>query len=167
MYRTSINFHKRLMRGEIPVPYIIIATHMGYRAYAEKELTKVFDLLGYIADGTYLADSSITAGSISAGIIEKSARVVSFGSFERNLQSLKDDVLGSYQSKTLQFLSVDLDNSDAYFAKLMAKEPFIGRMLSYYLGFEEDPQSEHLELFSGIITEMNVMGIATVEANEE
>jgi len=167
MYRTTINFHKRLMRGEIPVSYIVIQTHMGYRAYAEKELTKVFGITRYLADGSCLADGSITAGSAGWGVLEKSARVISFGSFERNLQSLKEDILASYQSKILQNMSIELENTDRYFAQLIASEPFIGRPLKYYIGFEADPQAEHLEVFSGIITEMTVMPTLTIEANEE
>ena len=167
MYRTSINFHNRLMRGEVPISYIVIETHMGYRAYAEKELGAVFDVLGYIADGTYLADGSITAGDVGAGVIEKSARVISFGSFERSLQSQKEDVLGSYQSKTLQSMSIEMDNADGMFAKLIASEPFIGRPLKYYVGFEALSQSDHLKVFSGIITEMTVLKSLTLEVNEE
>ena len=162
-----INFHKRLMRGEVPVSYIVIQTHMGYRAYAEKELTGVLALVSCLYDGTYLFDGSITYGGDSAGVLEKQGRVISFGSFERNLQSLKEDILASYQSKTLQNMSIELENSDRYFAQLIASEPFIGRPLKYYIGFEADPQAEHLEVFSGIITEMTVMPTLTIEANEE
>lgn len=167
MYRISIAFHDRLIRGEVPVSYIVIETHMGYRAYSEKELTGVFDILGLIADGSVIADGSELAGAASAGVLEKSARVKSFGSFERSLQSIKEDILGSYQSKTLQHMSVELDNSDRYFSQLIASEPFIGRPLVYYLGFEPLSQLEHLELFSGMITEMNIMPTLTIEANEE
>jgi len=167
MYRTSINFHNRLMRGEVPISYIVIETHMGYRAYAEKELVSAFDVAGYIADGTHLADGSITAGSAGAGVIEKSARVISFGSFERSLQSQKEDVLASYQSKTLQSMSIEMDNADGMFAKLIASEPFIGRPLKYYVGFESLSQSDHLKIFSGIVTEMTVLKTMTLEANEE
>jgi len=167
MYRISIDFHKRLMKGEVPISYIVIETHMGYRAYAEKELTEIFDILAYLYDGTYLFDGSITYGGESAGVLEKSGRVISFGSFERSLQSMKEDILGSYQSKTLQHISVELDNSDRYFSRLIASEPFIGRPLIYYVGFEALSQSAHLELFSGIITEMTVMPTLTIEANEE
>ena len=167
MYRIPINFHNRLNRGEIPTPYIVINTHMGYRAYAEKELGAVFDVTGYIADGSYDADGTITAGSAGAGVIEKAGRVISFGSFERSLQSMKEDILGSYQSKTLQHMSIQLDNSDRYFAQLIASEPFIGRTMQFYIGFEADPQSEHIRQFSGIITEMTVMQTLTIEANEE
>lgn len=155
------------MRGEIPISYILIQTHMGYRAYGEKELTEVFASVSYLYDGTYLFDGTITYGGDSAGVLEKQGRAISFGSFERNLQSLKEDILASYQSKTLQNMSIELDNSDRYFSKLIATEPFIGRPILYYVGFETDPQIEHLKIFSGIITEMTVMPTLTIEANEE
>ena len=168
MYRTSINFHNRLIKGEIPISYIIINTHMGYRAYAEKELTGVFSPSAPdLYDGTYLFDGSIEYDGGSTGLLEKSGRVISFGSFERNLQSLKEDILVSYQSKTLQHMSIELENSDRYFAKLIASEPFVGRPILYYVGFETESQSEHLKIFSGIITEMTVMPTLTIEANEE
>lgn len=167
MYRIPIVFYNRLKCGEVPVSYIVISTHMGYRAYAEKELTKIFDVLGCIADGSYLADSTSTAGSVGSGVIEKSGRVISFGTFERELQALREDILSSYQSKTLQHMSIEVDNTDRHFAKLIASEPFVGRSLKYYIGFEADPQSEHLQIFSGIITEISVMPAMTIEANEE
>lgn len=168
MYRLSIDFHNRLEKGEVPISYIVIETHMGYRAYAEKELIGVFDPVApYLLDGSWILDGSVLLGSASAGIIEKSGRVIQFGSFDRSLQSMKNDILGSYQSKTLQHMNIDLDNSDRYFSQLIAMEPFIGRPLIYYVGFETLSQSEHLELFSGIITEMTVMPTLTIEADEE
>ena len=171
MYRLSINFHKRLEKGEVPISYILIETHMGYRIYAEKELKGVFSILPNLYDGTYFYGTPvidiILYGAESAWVMEKSGRVISFGSFDRSLQSLTDDILASYQSKTLQHISIELDNSDRYFSRLIASEPFIGRPLRYYVGFETLSQSEHLELFSGMITEMTVMSILTIEANEE
>lgn len=166
MYRVPIAFHNRLMRGEVPTPYVVIQTHLGYRAYAEKELKAVFDLLGYIADGSSLADGSITAGSASSGVIEKSGRVVSFWSFERTLQPKKDDVLVAYSGKQIQHISLEMDNSDRYFSQLIAKEPFIGRPIKCYVGFEDSPQSEHLSVFSGVISEMSVLPTLMIEADE-
>lgn len=155
------------MRNEVPIPYILIQSHLGYRAYAEKELSRVFSVGGLFADGSILADGSELADGGGAGIIEKSARVLSFSSFERSLQSLKEDILGSYQSKTLQSMSIELENSDRYFSQIIASEPFIGRPLKYYIGFESLPIGSHLKIFSGIITEMTVMPVMTLEANEE
>ena len=158
--------HDRLMRGEHPTPYIVIDTHMGYRAYAMKELTAVFDLLGLLADGSVTADGSETAGGDSAGVLEKSARVLSFGQFERTLQPKKDDVLTALQSKQLQHISIEMDNADRYFARLIATEPFLGRVLRAYIGFDNEPQSNHLRTFTGIISELSVLPVMTIEADE-
>ena len=38
-YRIPISMHNRLMRGEKPIAYAVIDTHMGKRVYAEKEMT--------------------------------------------------------------------------------------------------------------------------------
>lgn len=145
MYRTSVDFHKRLMRGEIPTGYIVILTHMGLRVYGEKKL-------------------KITFSPVDA--IEQEGRVISFGSFERALQAITSDILASYQSRTLQHMSVQLDNSDDKFSKLIATEPFISRTMKYYVGFEDLSQSEHLVVFSGIITEMQVLNVLTIDADE-
>jgi hypothetical protein len=155
------------MSGQIPVTFFLIQTNLGYRAYAEKELAFIFDLSGKLADGTYLADGSITAGIGSQGIIEKSGRVVSVSGFERTIQPTRDNVLLSYQGKQLQHLSVVLDNADHYFTRLIAKEPFLGRPLSEYVGFDDLPLGEHLKIFEGTISEIKVTPKnITLEAEE-
>ena len=166
MSRLRLNVHKRLQRGEIPVVYVIIETHMGNRVYAEKELAAVFDAAARIADGTYTADGTYLAGGDSLGVLEKSARVLSYGSFERTIQPKKNDVLSAYGGKQLQHISLELANADAYFSKLIAQEPFIGRPISIYVGFESEPQATHLSLFKGVIAEMSVMPTLTIEADE-
>lgn len=165
MYRVPIAYHNALARGEVPIPYIVIETHMGFRAYAEKELGDAFSPEAYIADGSYTADGSITAGGDSEAVIEKSGRMIDLWAFERSLQ--QNEIIGSYNSKTLQTLSVDLDNGDAHFSRLIASEPFIGRTLTFYIGLESLPQSQHLKIFAGTITELNVLEVLTVEASEE
>lgn len=167
MYRLTIEMHKRLMRGETPVSYIVIETHMGYRAYAEKELVGVFDVEGLIADGSIIADGSELAGSDSAGVIEKSGRVIEYMPVTRELQSLKDTVMGSYLSRKLHSFSVELDNSDGVMSRMIATEPWIGRPLTYYAGFEDLPQHQHLRMFSGVVTEMEIGNVMTVEATEQ
>lgn len=166
MYRTTINFHNALNRKEIPISYVVIQTHMGYRAFSEKDLKSIFDTIGSIADGTVIANGSFLAGGASAGIIQKDGRVLSYGLPTRRLKATKSDILGSYQSKELQTLTVELDNVDGLLSRLIAKEPFVGRALKYYIGFESLSQSEHIKIFSGIITEMSVLDVMTIEAQE-
>jgi hypothetical protein len=166
MYHIAKSMHDRLMRGEQPTPYVVVETHLGYRAYAAKELTEVFDVLGLIADGSVMADGSHTAGSESAGVLEKSARVLDFGAFERTLQPRTADVMAAYNMKQKQHMTIQFDNADRYFSRLIAKEPFIGRPMWSYVGFETDPQSEHLRIFAGRISEISALPVMTVEADE-
>lgn len=166
MYRVPITFHKRLLRGEAPITYVMITTHLGYRAYAAKELAEVFDIAGYIADGSVTADGSYTAGSETIGLIDKSARVLDMGRLERTIQPKKDDVLAAYSGKQLQHISIQLDNSDGYFSRLTAKEPFIGRPIAIRCGFEAVPYASHINLFTGVISEIDMGHIMTIEADE-
>ncbi len=168
MFDISKEFHDRLERGEIPTPYIVIETHLGYRAYAEKELTVVFDLDGYLLNGSWLLDGSVTLGSGSAGVIEKGGRVISFGGFERAIQPAKADLLTGYVSKQRQHFSVTLTDADNHFSRMQAVEPFLGRPLGVYVGFEDMPQSTHVKVFDGCITEIVKNGDMsfTVEADE-
>ncbi len=154
------------MRGEVPITYIMIQTHLGYRAYAEKELTAIFGASGNLLDGSFLLDGSVVLGATSINVIDNAGRVINFGSFERTLQSVKDDVLTSYSSKQLQHASVELDNADSYFSRIIPKEPFLGRPVNIYVGFEADPYNEHLSIFRGIISELSVMPVMTIEADE-
>ncbi len=166
MYRIPITFHNRLMRGEIPITYAMIRTHLGYRAYAEKELTAIFGAAGHLLDGSFLLDGSVILGSTSIDVMDNAGRVLNFGSFERTLQSVKDDVLTALSSKQLQHSSIELDNADGYFSRIIPKEPFLGRPINIYVGFEADLYSEHLSIFRGIISELNVMPVLTIEADE-
>ena len=166
MYRIPIRFHRRLDRGEVPITYVLIETHLGYRAYAGKEMSRVFDISGFIADGSHLADGSITAGNLTIGLIDKGARVLSFGSLERTIQPKKDDLLTAYSGKQLQHVSIELDNVDDYFARLIAQEPFLGRPISIRSGFEADGYMTHIGLFTGIISEISMLDVMTLEADE-
>ena len=166
MYRVPITFHKRLLRGEVPITYALITTHLGYRAYAAKELTQVFDIYGYIADGSVMADGTHTAGSETIGLIDKAARVLDMGWLERTIQPKKDDVLAAYSGKQLQHISIELDNADRYFSRLIAKEPFVGRPIAIRCGFEADSYASHINLFTGIISEIDVGHTMTIEADE-
>lgn len=155
MYRTTLNFHKAIERGENPVPYIVITTDMGYRAYAEKELGQVFELSGNFADGSVTADGSETAGS-GAGVLEKSARVLRFGSLARSIQPNREGLLYGYTAKDQQYMEITLNNADYHFSRLIPKEPFITKTLVHYLGFESLDFYEHLKLFEGQITEVRI-----------
>ena len=64
------------MNQLVPILYVVILTHLGYRAYAKKELSAVSDIEGNILDGSWILDGSQTLGA-SLGFLEKSARLQS------------------------------------------------------------------------------------------
>ena len=155
MYRATINFHKRIQRGEIPIFIIVIETDLGQRAYAKKELDLISDIDENLADGSVTADGSHTASS-GPGFLEKSARLLSFSGSARTIQPKKQGLLLSYTKKQQKHISVTLINTDRYFSKLIAKEPFLTKEIYSYLGFEDLPFNEALEDFRGTIESLAI-----------
>ena len=166
MLRIPINTHKRLQRGEIPQAYAVINTHLGYRAYGDKALEAVFADTPVLLDGSWSLGGAETLSGGAIETLEKSARVLNFSSFERTISPLKDDLLTAYSAKQKQHLSLQLNNTDGYFSRLLAQEPFLGREVKIYLGFEAEPQSTHLSIFAGLISELSVLPVLTIEADE-
>lgn len=145
MYRIPISTHNRIARGEIPILYLRITTHLGERTYAKK---------------------SITASAI-AGSMGCLARVLSFGSFDRTLSPKTSDLLASYTRKQQQHISVQLDNADGYFSRLLGKEPFLSRPISIYVGFEDEVAVNHIAIFNGVIAEVSALPVLSIEADEK
>lgn len=155
------------MRGEKPLAYVLFQTHLGYRAYAEKEMSGFFDPYGLLANGTVLGDGSELAGAASDSVIEKSARLKDLGDFERSLQPRSSDILMAFYGKQLSHASIGLDNTDHYFTRLMMREPFLTRPMNIYIGFDSMPMSEHISMFKGVVSEVSVtLTTMTVEADE-
>jgi hypothetical protein len=168
--RTSIDFHRRILRGDFPTVYILIESSMGWRAFAAKGLTNIFSETGSsIADGTHLADGTIIAGSSTYGTLSIGERLISPGSFERTMRPANISNLQSYGARQLQSINIDLDNSEDYCSKIIAKESFLGKELRRYKGFEDHTHAQHLRDFSGIITKIaltsngNIMSITADE----
>lgn len=170
MYRTSLNFHDRIERGEQPIVYALINTAIGWRAYGEKGITGTFDVdTVYLADGSYTAGGSILAGGGSGyGIVDSGARLTSIQAFERTVRPTGKDLLKGYVSKQLAHVSVEFDNADRHFSKLIPREPFLCATLALYTGFEDIAFSEHRRMFKGTISQVELQdGTMTVEADEQ
>jgi hypothetical protein len=98
------------MNGEKPITAVMINTHLGYRAYAAKEIKVLFDPSRTdLPDGTLLADGSLYAGVGSLTVIDKSGRLLDLSGLERTLQPQGSYYI-SWMRKDLQHISFDLDN---------------------------------------------------------
>lgn len=170
MYRTTIDFHDRITRGETPSVYVLINTALGWRAIGEKTIANIFDAGDvYLADGTYLADGSILAGSGSYGLIDVQARLKGLSGLERTINPRTANVLTSLTTKQLQHLAATVNNTDRHYTKILPTEPFLGRTMSAWLGYESIPFSEHRCLFTGTINKIKASagGTMTIEADEQ
>lgn len=170
MYRSTINFHNRLARGEKPTIYVLIHTAIGWRSYGKKALKNIFDVDNlYLADGTYTADGSIHAGSDSSyGVIDNQGRIVDMSGLERTLSPKKENMYTGFQVKQVKHLNVSLDNRDRHFSRIIPTEPFLGQGMFAYAGFEDTPFAEHRQVFGGIISEIEMSsGLMKLEASEE
>lgn len=126
---------------------------MGFRLFSFKGLNFIFEFGPYIADGSYVADGTITAG-FGINVIEQSGRLLTLGRFDRTISPRKQGLLFGFTSKQRQTVSVDLDNEDRYFSKLLGKEPFLGGDLKIFTSFEGLDFSKHVKMLSGVITEL-------------
>jgi len=148
VYNVTLDWHNRLKQGEIPLPYILIATNMGTHAYGSKELSRL--LLNQVDN-----------------LLTHSARVKSFGAPLRTINPLYSNLLTSFTTKQLSHLSVILSNDDNAVTRVMIDSPFLGGALSLYLGFEGDDLEGHLAAFSGLISKIKVStSEVIIEANE-
>jgi hypothetical protein len=156
MIRLSIETHRALAQGQKLTPYVGIQTHLAWRSYASRPLAGSFAGAALYADGSITADGSHTAGAESEGMADNKGRLLDPGSFERSIAPQTTDILTAMQSKQVQSTSITLDNTDLYFSKMIAKEPFLSRPLSIYAGLDSRPSSEHIPLFQGVINEIEV-----------
>lgn len=165
MYRTTIKFHDRLMRGEQPTTRIVITTPMGKRTYGAKEGSGLWTL-GAIADGSHLADGSITAGALIS-FLENSSRLMSLSSIDKAIRVKRAGLLTGATQKQQANVSVVLNNVDYYFTKLIVNEPFLNRPLVVYLGFEDLSFYEALNVFEGnirsVVVSKNTLSLEAVE----
>ncbi len=153
MFRVNVDFHKALKRGEEPITYTLVTTKMGDRVYSFKALSSTLGSGPAIADGAYLADGTIKAG-FGIEPIEQSGRLLTLGRFDRTISPRKQGLLFGFTSKQRQTLSVDLDNEDKHFSKLLGREPFLGTDFKIFTGFESLDFSKHIKMLSGVITEL-------------
>lgn len=157
MYNTPLQLHKGLQRGEVPTVYLLINTPMGWRGYGAKEIDSGFtEESAHIADGTITADGTYTAGSGDYGLIDLQGRIVSIGRLSRTISPANSNILGAYDNRQLQHISFTLADHDDYFTKLLPTEPFIGREVRVYVGFDYDSHQNHLRIFNGKISDIKV-----------
>jgi hypothetical protein len=148
VYRTTIEFHNRITRGEKPDLYVIIHTPMGHRLYSDREFPDDMTVEG-------------------AGLLDKGSRVKSFGSFERTISPSKWDLLTAFERKQRQSNILELENSDRHFSKIIAKDPLVNATISIYVGFFDQATTHHLVIYQGTVSNVKVTRKTIILESEE
>jgi len=166
--RVNQNWRDNVAKGNEPIPYILINTDLGIRGYAARDMSFLSLSPGYLADGTYDADGTITAGGDSFDILSYDAKVLSFGTVSRNMKPRVNDLFAAFQNKEMATMDIVLNNADRYFTRLLPKEPFLGKQIRLYLAMPDSQFADHLKIFSGKINQYNDrQGQFTITAQED
>lgn len=151
MYDAHINFITKCQEGKLPTVYIIISTDMGDLVYAKKEMD-IFDVAIALADGSHIADGGIIAGG-TLTLATGEGRLLSISPITTTTQDMRYGSLEGSTIKRQGAITVTLDNTDRadnsqyYFSKIIAFNPFITKTIEGWTGFIGDSLSQHFQLF--------------------
>jgi hypothetical protein len=129
VYDVSLNFIEKIRQGYRPIPYVVIETDMGTRIFAKKELG-IYQQGIYLADGTQMADGGIMAGGqviLNSG----DTRILSIGDLVETVSVERLDEATASQVHQQNAITIDFDNADLYFSKLVNFDPFLTKSIVY------------------------------------
>lgn len=130
----------------------------GVRIFGESDPDP--ELLGLagprLADGSWVADGSITAGRDSLQVIGHGGLVLKWGSLRETLVPTESDLLGSLKQSETGAVTLTLNNAaepfDKQFSLIQATEPLLGAQGKIMLTFPGVPIRDAATRFSGRVT---------------
>lgn len=157
MFEISQEFNQaRLARGQKPVLLFSLANAFGQRVYASRHPRDAE--LGLAAptraDWQFLADGSRLAGQGSLSLLERGARVLSFGRLRETLTAQSGEVLSSLRQEEAGSFGVVLANQGGSrpFSRLEARENILGAVGELLVGWPEVPARDYLRRFRGRVS---------------
>ena len=156
MYSLSQDFHRaRRDRNQAPVVLFCLSNAFGARLYSDRHPGQAFAdrMASVIADGRRKADGGAKAGDGSLPLLERGARVLSFGRLRETLAPLKNEILASLKQEEAGSLSLVLSNSGPKdgrpFSRLEARENLLGAMGELSVGYSEVAPQDFMSRFRG------------------
>lgn len=156
MYSLSQAFHRaRRQRSQAPVVLVSLTNAFGLRVYSDRYPTDA--TLGLVAvvlaNGQALADGTCQAGAGSQPLLERGAKVLSFGRLRETLSPLKGALLASLAQEEAGTLSLVLSNGGAKgqrpFSRLEALENLLGAQAEIRVGYAGLEARDFLRRFAG------------------
>ncbi len=156
MFSLSQEFHRaRRERNQAPLILFCLTNAHGARFYSDRHPTDAALglLAARLADGGGLADGGLSAGEGSKNLLDRGARVLSFGRLRETLAPFKGDLLASLKQEEAASLSVQLSNAGAVgqrpFTRLEATENLLGATGEVLLGLPGVKPRDYLRRFRG------------------
>lgn len=156
MFSLSQEFHRaRRQRDQAPLILFSLVNAFGARVYsdrhpAERDLGLAAAVL---ADGSALAQGGLFAGRDSRNLLDRGARVLSFGRLRETLTPFSGDLLASLKQEEPASVSVQLSNAGAPgarpFTGLEATENLLGAVGEILVGFAGVKPRDQMRRFRG------------------
>jgi len=156
MYSLSQAFHRaRRRRDQRPVALFSLVNAFGARVYGERHPSDQAAGLRSpaLADGSWLADGGRVAGGDALNLLDRAARVLSFGRVRETLTPGQGELLASLQQEEAGSATITLSNAGARgakpFSRMEATENLLGAKGGILVGYPELPPRDYLLRFSG------------------
>lgn len=137
--------------GKPPLVVAFFDNAFGRRVWSDQAITDEMLALGQpaLADGTWTADGSITAGSGSGGILAYGPRVRRFGAPRGSLSGNARDPLSGLSEEEISSLIMVLDDTDKEMRRIACVENLVGGPMIISLGYKNMESRDFLARFSG------------------
>ncbi len=156
MFSLSQAFHRaRRRRNRVPVVIFSLRNAHGLRVFSDRAPSdRSAGLISpTLANGLFLADGSRLAGLGSQALLERGARVLSFGRLRESLAAQDGQLWTSLRQEEAGSLTVELSNAGPAgrkpFSQMEALEGMLGAVGELTLGYPEVEPREWLTRFRG------------------
>ena len=158
MYKKSLAFHQRQQSGKPEIVICRLTNTTGLRIFsAQLPPDNILMQTEFaIHDGTYKYDGAISYGDGYEAILDFGGCVLSWGNLQETLSPDAGDLILSLRSQEVTTLSIDLNNVDKYFSKLLGRENLLSALVEVLVGFSDIARNEFLEQFSGRVQKVSL-----------
>lgn len=130
----------------------------AYGTYVFSDLAPSDAMLGLagapMADGSYLADGSATAGSGYVALLGYGPYVKSFGTIRQTMTAgATGDILAGFVASEPASFTITLHNRGNLFSRIEARENLLGAVGRVRLGYPGLAAVDYLDRFAGVVTQ--------------
>lgn len=150
--RTSPAFDRAMRAPDArPATLVFLYSDLGLRLFSLGRAPALPAVLPGRYDAAARHDGGLAYGAGAYEALESSDRVLGFGALSAAFGPTEEGLLAALEERDRGELTVELDNADRYFSRLLRDESFLARPLYVALGFEALPLSDYAVVFAGVV----------------